>query len=210
MDETAASSWIPEGDITRDHIWDTLRNFAQAAPHWQHILEIEIDTEICLFNDVYFIDDAKIPAITIPRQEDAPKTEECSEAKQLTVEMLSGQVVQIKVPAPHTVAQVKQCLESLLGIPAFLQGIIAGAEELPDEAVVTGESVAFLQREPPMIEAEDFLRSMVEMSWEPTDIFRKWHASDTDKKFPILKSELLEWALSHRNMQSLRLPSREL
>ena len=142
--------------------------------------------------------------LRFPRQEDAPKTEECSEAKQLTVEMLSGQVVQIKVPAPHTVAQLKQCLEPRLGIPAFLQGIIVGAEELPDEAVVTGESVAFLQREPPMIEAEDFLRSMVEMSWEPTDIFRKWHAFDTYKKFPRLKSELLEWALSHRIMQNLR------
>mmetsp|Transcript_49302 Transcript_49302/g.115891 ORF Transcript_49302/g.115891 Transcript_49302/m.115891 type:complete len:301 (-) Transcript_49302:107-1009(-) len=210
MDEKAKRSLIPEGDITRDHIWDTLKDFAQAAPHWRHILEVELATKTSIFNDVYFIDDAKIPAMTIPRQEDAPKTEDCSEGKQLTVELLSGQVVQIKVPAPHMVAQVKQCLEPLLGIPAFLQGIIAGAEELPDEAVVTGESVAFLQREPPMIEAEDFLRSMVEMSWEPTDIFRKWHASDTDKKFPILKSELLEWALSHRNMQNVPLSTDQL
>ncbi|CAE7219220.1 unnamed protein product [Symbiodinium sp. CCMP2592] len=205
MDETARSSWIPEGDITRDHIWDTLNDFARAAPQWQHILEIELATKTSIVSDVYFIDDAKIPAITVARQEEAPRTEECSEGKQLTVEMLSGKVVQIKVPAPHTVAQVKQCLEPLLGIPAFLQGIIVGAEELPDEAAVTGESVAFLQREPPMIEAEDFLRSMVNMPWEPTDVVHKWHASDTDKKLPILKSELLEWALSHRNMQNVPL-----
>ncbi|CAE7700513.1 unnamed protein product [Symbiodinium sp. CCMP2456] len=205
MSETARSSFIPEGDITRDYIWDTLRNWAEAAPHWQQILDIEIDTKTVLKNDVYFIDDAKIPAIALPRQDEAPETGETSEGKQLTVEMLSGQVVQIKVPAPHTVTQVKQCLEPRLGIPAFLQGIIAGAEELPDEAVVTGDAVAFLQREPPMIEAEDFLYSMVDMSWGPDDIFYKWHAFDTYKKFPRLQSELLEWALTHRNMQNVPL-----
>ncbi|CAE7887219.1 unnamed protein product [Symbiodinium sp. KB8] len=202
MNETATSSFIPEGDVTRDYICDTLRNWAEAAPHWQHILEIEIDTKTNICNDVYFIDDAKIPAITLPKEDEAAKTEETSEGKQLTVEMLSGQVVQIKVPAPYTVAQVKQCLEPRLGIPAFLQGIIAGAEELPDEAVVTGDAVAFLQREPPMIEAEDFLRSMVDMSWDPADIFRRWHKFDTYNEFPRLQSELLEWALTHRNMQN--------
>ena len=106
MNETATSSFIPEGDVTRDYICDTLRNWAEAAPHWQHILEIEIDTKTNICNDVYFIDDAKIPAITLPKEDEAAKTEETSEGKQLTVEMLSGQVVQIKVPAPYTVAQV--------------------------------------------------------------------------------------------------------
>ena len=67
---------------------------------------------------------------------------------------------------------------------------------------MTGDAVAFLQREPPMIEAEDFLRSMVDMSWDPADIFRRWHKFDTYNEFPRLQSELLEWALTHRNMQN--------
>ena len=167
MDEAEESSLMPESKITRDCIWDTQTNWAKATPHWQHIRDSTIDTKVVqthISSDVRFIEDAKIPAITAPREEEAPTAEELSAEKPLAVEMLSGQAVQIKVPAPYTVAQVKQRLETCLGIPAFLQAIISGAEELPDEAVVTGDSVAFLHREPPMIEAEDFLRSMVATS----------------------------------------------
>ena len=114
--------------------------------------------------------------------------------------MLSGTAWQIKVPAPYTVAQVKQRLEPRLGIPASLHVITGGTEEVPDEAMVTGESVAFLHREPPMIEAEDFLRSIVGTSWERQSIFYRWHAFDTYMQFPRTK-----WALSHRKMKNVPL-----
>ncbi|CAE7943194.1 unnamed protein product [Symbiodinium necroappetens] len=208
MDEAEESSLMPESKITRDCIWDTLTNWAKATPHWQHIRDSTIDTkdvQTHISSDVRFIDDAKIPAITAPREEEAPKAEELSAEKPLTVEMLSGQAVQIKVPAPYTVAQVKQRLETCLGIPAFLQALISGAEELPDEAVVTGDSVAFLRREPPMIEAEDFLRSIVATSWERRSIFYRWHAFDTYMQFPDSEPELLEWVLSHRKMKNVPL-----
>ena len=70
MDETAAaSSLIPEGHITRDYIWDTLTNWAKAAPHWQHMRDSTIDTkdtQTKISSDVHFIDDAKNSAIKAP------------------------------------------------------------------------------------------------------------------------------------------------
>ncbi|CAE7611026.1 unnamed protein product [Symbiodinium sp. CCMP2592] len=74
-------------------------------------------------------------------------------------------------------------------------------------AVVTGESVTCLKREPPRIEAEDFLRSMADWhsSWGWKDIFREWHSFDTGDSFPDAKSKLLEWVLKFRNMKNVPL-----
>ena len=71
-----------------------------------------------IFSDVYFIDYASIPPIAMPRKQEAPKKAESGKPrakvwrvkkqeshetseKPLTVEMMSGRAVEIKVPAPY-------------------------------------------------------------------------------------------------------------
>ena len=64
--------------------------------------------------------------------------EEDLEGKELTVFTLSGEATRLRVPTSHTAADMEQRLEPKLGIPAFLQRLLDGSEELADEAVVTG------------------------------------------------------------------------
>ena len=52
---------------------------------------------------------------------------------------------------PHKATKQQQKEHNLLFLVTGLPRILEGTEELPDEAVVTGDSVTFLQREPPMI-----------------------------------------------------------
>ena len=67
--------------------------------------------------------------------------------------------------------------------------------------------MTLLQRDPPKVETEDFLRSMVECVDErnKTNIFLKWHFWDTYDAWPTFKEEQLEWAMGYCDMMKVPL-----
>ena len=102
------------------------------------------------------IEKARIPSLKVES-----KPHPVPESSTITVEQISGVSTKVAIPAPHTVATLKQVLESTLQIPAFLQIIVAGSQELIDSDAISAEAVTLLRREPPMISTEAFLESMV-------------------------------------------------
>ena len=205
MSAETDTSLVPESEVSQDSICETLAAWADTTkPCWQHILEIEMETDSNLKSDVYLIPMAEIPATSGTEMTEGVLGE--AEGKELTVEALSGEVTHLTVLAPHTVAHVKQMLEACLGIPAVLQKIILDSVELPDEAVVAGGSVTLLKSDPPIITSEDFLRSMAEVhGWERKDVFRRWHSFDTYRQFPATKMQTLQWAMGHKGMRNVPL-----
>ena len=204
MAATETPPLIPNGDVTEQAIQDTLDAWAHAE--WEHILAIKVDSATRIQQDVYLIEDANIPSMTVPAADQEMEREDSSEIKEFAVEMLSGETVKLKMSAPYTAAHVKQVLESRLGVPSYLQRLIAGPQELEDDAMITVDSMTLLRREPPLISTEDFLRTMVESpGWQPGDVFLRWHGFDTYRKWPASTEDRWKWALGHRNMRNVPL-----
>mmetsp|Transcript_24468 Transcript_24468/g.56752 ORF Transcript_24468/g.56752 Transcript_24468/m.56752 type:complete len:287 (+) Transcript_24468:44-904(+) len=192
-----------------DGISEVLEAWADTSgPQWQHVLQVELDSASYLSQDVYFIKEARIPALTVVGGDavDGDQLPE-GETRRVTVEMLSGETAELQLHSGCTVETVKQMMESRLQIPTFLQRIIAGSAELLDGDVLPGDRLTLLQKEPPMISTDAFLQTMVFCvhKWEHSDVFRRWHEFETYRKMPVSKDELMSWAMAHGNMKNLPL-----
>ncbi|CAJ1341363.1 unnamed protein product [Effrenium voratum] len=145
--------------------------------------------------EVKLIEKARIPSLKVES-----KPHPVPESSTITVEQISGVSTKVAIPAPHTVATLKQVLESTLQIPAFLQIIVAGSQELIDSDAISAEAVTLLRREPPMISTEAFLESMVYgmCRWKLNSIFARWYQLDMDEPIPqvlVPATELLRWTM---------------
>ena len=206
--ETAetAMALIPVLEVTEvTIIRETLSAWAN-APEWQHIRAISAEADTTdLVHEVYLISDAKIPSMTIPASENEIEPEDSRESKELSVEMLSGDTAQVQVSGPCTAAHVKRAIEIRLGVPSCMQRLIAGSEELSDEAMVTMDSVTMLRRDPPAIATGDFLRTMIRCpGYQERGVFRGWYevASAT---FGSSIEAGLERVMAYQNMRNVPL-----
>lgn len=163
--------------------------YQMSQTNFQHIQDIEIDSPTTLSFDITF---AVIPNSAAYEGSEAETTP-------LQVKLLSGNLANLNVPSPCTVAVAKQLLARKLQIPAFMQSIVVEAgTELSDEDMLSVEIITLVYKEPPMVSTDELFDSMVYSipHWEKDKIFRRWHSFDTYREFPEDREKLREWTRS--------------
>ena len=94
---------------------------------------VTIETPTTVRFEVYLIEDARIPPLTMEPVQGTEGTEDVlSEVKALEVTTMAGDIMKIQVCPPYTVQAVKEEVQKFLGMPALVQRIIVAGEELKE------------------------------------------------------------------------------
>ncbi|CAK9062352.1 unnamed protein product [Durusdinium trenchii] len=176
-----------------------------------HIQAVTHDTETRVFFESYLFEDAHIPALSVDVVAKAADSAEAVDDKTVVVDMMSGNSIEIQIAPPYLVKSVKERLEAKLGIPAFLQRIVAEIELEDGDNVSThlgpedgSTHLTMIRKDPPCITTEEFLKTIVfcVQNWETTlPECYTWYRFDTYREIPTTKQELFEWAERFKDMK---------
>ena len=204
----STSAYLEEVPLTGEQIADQFEECWNRII-FDHVEAVTIETPTTVRFEVYLIEDARIPPLSmepVPRE----GTEDVlSEVTTLEVTTMAGDIMKIQVgPPPYTVQAVKEEVQKFLGMPALVQRIIVAGEELKEledseEIPEDVNSVTLLRRDPPRITTLEFLETMAFCvhDWKQT-VIQHWCNFDTCyRKMPVDKRDRFQWFSKFKDMQ---------
>ena len=204
----STSAYLEEVPLTGEQIADQFEECWNSI-NFDHVEAVTIETPTTVRFEVYLIEDARIPPLTMEPVQGTEGTEDVlSEVKALEVTTMAGDIMKIQVCPPYTVQAVKEEVQKFLGMPALVQRIIVAGEELKEledseEIPEDVNSVTLLRRDPPRITTLEFLETMAFCvhDWKQT-VIQHWCNFDTCyRKMPVDKRDRFQWFSKFKDMQ---------